>query len=200
MGCFLGSKVSVPATCITLSDSAHGCQSSAPISSLPINQWDHIKWNSELAIPLIKSFWAVLLQGAPDPECEPVTPMDGAQLGSWHPFPPRHPLCPPPSYSSSALTIMSQPQWLPVCTQNSPLYLPGTIFSYLYLANSYSSFYPSLNIIFSGKNFTRNPQEKRTISLSLFWEHRVLATGPPGKSLFSHFLPFLHDLLSTCFP
>ena len=101
---------------------------------------------------------------------------------SWAPGTPPH----PPSYSSyssySSLTIMSQPQRLPVCTLNSPLYLPGTIFSLLYLANSYSSFYPSLNIIFSGKNFMRNPQEKRAISLSLFWEHRVLATGSPGKS------------------
>ena len=119
---------------------------------------------------------------------------------SWAPGTPPH----PPSYSSyssySSLTIMSQPQRLPVCTLNSPLYLPGTIFSLLYLANSYSSFYPSLNIIFSGKNFMRNPQEKRAISLSLFWEHRVLATGSPGKSPFSHFLPFLDNLLSTCFP
>ena len=96
MGCLLGSKVSAPATSITLSDSAHGCQFSAPISSPPINQWDHIKWNAELAIPVIKSFWAVLLQGAPDPECEPVTHHGWCTAGLLAPLPPAphhiHPL------------------------------------------------------------------------------------------------------------
>ena len=62
----------------------------SPYLSPPINQWDHIKWNSELAIPLLKSFWGVLLQGAPDPECEPVTHRGWCTAGLLAPRPTRH--------------------------------------------------------------------------------------------------------------
>ena len=151
MGCFLGSKVSA------LSHLNHLIRFSPPpprVIFCPylLSTYQPVrthKMKSELTIPLLKSFWAVLLQGAPDPECEPVTHHGWCTAGLLAPLR-------PPSYSSSVLTIMSQPQWLPVFTLNSPLYLPGTI-SYLYLANSYSTFYANLNIIFSGKNFMRNP-------------------------------------------
>ena len=71
MECFLGSEVSTLVTSVFLSYSAHRWYFSVPISSPHINPWDHIKWNSELAIPLLKTFWGVLLRGLPDPECEP---------------------------------------------------------------------------------------------------------------------------------
>lgn len=64
-----GTKVSAPAAYATVSYPACWCHFSVPLFSTSSRRVI-LKWNSELVIPLILTFWVFLLQGPPIPECE----------------------------------------------------------------------------------------------------------------------------------
>lgn len=118
------------------------------LSLLYMSTSEHtLKWNSELAIPVLKPFWGSCCS---DPHILYVN-HPGFMSGFMSSL-----LA--PCSSSCALIGMSQPQRPPFWPLNSLLYLPGTISPNLYLANSYSSFGYSLHIFYCEKTFLKGPQ------------------------------------------